>query len=101
MIKSVCLLLVKINIDLIKTFPTLLAFYFINSINFNAEFPTLMFTQILSIKGQLISKENFSVFNSPKNELENVNFCPSLLGQKCFINFLGELKKPKYSFEIN
>ena len=44
-------------------------------------------------KGQLISKGNFSVFNSPKNELENVNFCPSLLGQKFFVCFLGELKK--------
>ena len=34
----------------------------------------------------------------PKNELENVNFCPSLLGQKFFIRFLGELKKPKKPF---
>ena len=35
----------------------------------------------MSIKGQLISKENFSVFTSilPKNERETVNFCPSLL----------------------
>ena len=53
-------------------------------------------------KGQLISKGNFSVFNSPKkNELENVNFCPSLLGQKFFVRFLGELNKPKSPFEIN
>ena len=37
----------------------------------------------------------------PKNELENVNFCPSLLGQKFFVRFLGELKKPKSPFEIN
>ena len=34
-----------------------------------------------------------------KNELENVNFCPCLLGQKFFIHFLGELKKPKKPFE--
>ena len=27
-----------------------------------------------------------------KNELENVNFCPSLLRQKFFVRFLGELK---------
>ena len=40
-------------------------------------------------KAQLISKGNFSVFN----ELENVNFFPSLLGQKFFVRFLGELKK--------
>ena len=37
----------------------------------------------------------------PKNKLENVNFCPSLLGQKFFVHFLGELKKPKSPFEIN
>ena len=53
-------------------------------------------------KGQLISKGNFSVFNSPKkNELKNVNFCPSLVGQKFFIRFLGELKKLKSPFKIN
>ena len=28
----------------------------------------------------------------PKNKLENVNFCPSLLGQKFFIPFFGKLK---------
>jgi hypothetical protein len=37
----------------------------------------------------------------PKNELENVNFCPCLLGQNFFVRFLGELKKPKSPFEIN
>ena len=36
----------------------------------------------------------------PKNELENVCFCPSLRGQKFFVRFLGELKKPKSLFEI-
>ena len=51
---------------------------------------------------QLILKGNFSVFNSPKtNKLENVNIHPSLLGQKFFVRFLGELKKPKSPFEIN
>ena len=55
----------------------------------------------LGIKSQIISKGNFSVFNSPKNELENVNFCPGIHGQKFFVCFLGELKKPKGSFEIN
>ena len=39
--------------------------------------------------------------NLPKYELENVNFCPSLLGQKFFVRFLGELKKTKSRFEIN
>jgi hypothetical protein len=37
----------------------------------------------------------------PKNELENFNFCPSLLGQKFFVRFLEELKKPNNPFEIN
>ena len=37
----------------------------------------------------------------PRNELENVNFCHGLLGQKFFVRFLGELKKPKSPFEIN
>ena len=27
-----------------------------------------------------------------KEKLENVNFCPSLLGKKFFVRFLGELK---------
>ena len=48
-----------------------------------------------SLKGQLILNEIFSFFIAPKNQLENVNFCPSLLGQKFFIHFLGELKRPK------
>ena len=34
----------------------------------------------------------------PKNELENSNFCPSLLGQNFFVSFLGEWKKDKMSF---
>ena len=37
----------------------------------------------------------------PKNKLENVNFCPCLLGQKFIVSLLGELKKLKSSFEIN
>ena len=37
----------------------------------------------------------------PKNELENSNFCPSLMGQKCFVRFFGEMKKTKFPFEIN
>ena len=55
----------------------------------------------VSIKCQLISKCLFGVSNSPKNKLENLKFCPSLLGQKFFVRFLGELKKPKCLFEIN
>jgi hypothetical protein len=54
-----------------------------------------------SVKDQLISKGNFSVFNSPKKQTENANFCPSLLGQKNFVPFLGELKKTKSPLEID
>ena len=55
----------------------------------------------LCAKGQLISKGNFLCPQfSQKNELENVNFCLSLLGQKFFVHFLGELKKPKSPFSI-
>ena len=36
-----------------------------------------------------------------KIELENVDFCSSLLGQKFFVHILGELKKTKSPFEIN
>ena len=32
----------------------------------------------------------------PKYELENSNLCPSLLGQKFFVRFLGEFKKKLY-----
>ena len=52
-------------------------------------------------KGQLISKEILVASVLSKNELEFVKFCPSLLGQKFFVRFLGELKKPKSPFEIN
>ena len=47
----------------------------------------------------------FGVFQktpkTSKNELENLNFCPSLLGQKFFVRFLEELKTQKSPFEIN
>ena len=62
-------------------------------------------TRILTIqlfprtnKGQLISKCLCGVSNSPKNEIENSNFWPSLLEQKIFVHFMGELKKTKMSF---
>ena len=53
-------------------------------------------------KGQSISKENFGASSIlPKDEHINVNFCPSLLGQKVFISIFGVLKKPKSPIEIN
>ena len=36
----------------------------------------------------------------PNNELENVNFCPSLLGQKFLFYFWENWKKTKSPFEI-
>jgi hypothetical protein len=52
------------------------------------------------VKGQLISKGNFGVFNSPKNELkrnlEMLTFALAyLLGQNFFFVFSGELKNQK------
>ena len=53
------------------------------------------------LNGQFISNCLFGVSNSPKkNELENVYFCRSLLGQKCFVRFLGKLKNPRSPFKI-
>ena len=51
-----------------------------------------------SAKGQLISKCLFDVFISSKNEFENHNFCPSLLGQKFFCLFFGRIEKTKKTF---
>ena len=50
------------------------------------------------LKGQLILIEILVSAFLSKNELENVNFCPSLTGQKVFVRFSGELKKPKRPF---
>ena len=63
--------------------------------------PYEMLSLVLFPKGQLISKCLFGVSNSPKKGTWNSNFCPSLLGQKFFVRFLGELKKSKCPFEIN
>ena len=37
----------------------------------------------------------------PKNEPENVNFCPSLLEQKFLVRFLGELKKQNVLLKLS
>ena len=52
----------------------------------------------LSTKGQLISKELFSFFNSPNKE--TINFCPSRQGQKLTFSssFLGRIEDIKTSF---
>ena len=49
-------------------------------------------------KGQLVSKGNLVSSILPKSKLENLNFCPSLLGQKFFLRFLEEFKNYKKSF---
>ena len=36
----------------------------------------------------------------PKTDFENFGFCPSLLGQKIFVHYLGEFEKTKTPFEI-
>ena len=48
---------------------------------------------IVDPKGRLISKFLLVSPILPKDELENSNFCPRLLGQQFFVRFLGELKK--------
>jgi hypothetical protein len=53
------------------------------------------------VKGQLILKSLLVSSILPKNELENNNCYPSLLGQKFFVRILEELKKPKSPFKIN
>ena len=50
--------------------------------------------------GHIVQK-GINQMSPPENKLDNVNFCPSLEGQKVFVRFLGELKKPKSPFEIN
>ena len=57
--------------------------------------------QLETVKVSLSRNEILLFSILPKNELENVNFCPSLLGQKFFVRFLGELKKTKSLFENN
>ena len=54
-------------------------------------------------KGQLISKGNFSVFNSPPNKrnLKMLIFALDYWGRKFLFVLGGELKKQKSPFEIN
>ena len=49
---------------------------------------------VQSSKGQLISKGNFSVFNSAKNELENVT------GAEIFRSFFGRIVKNKITLKV-
>ena len=61
----------------------------------------LLTPAFLDLKVSKSRKEMLVSSILPKNELEIFNFCPSLLGQKFFVRFLEELKKPKSLFEIN
>ena len=58
-------------------------------------------TNAIIPKGQLISKGLIVSSILPKNELENSNFCPSLMGQKFFVRFLEEFRIAIRPFEIN
>ena len=53
------------------------------------------------LKVSLSRKEILMSSILPKNKLKNAKFCPSLLGQKFFVCFLEEFKKPNSPFEIN
>ena len=58
-----------------------------------------------SFKGQLISERYFGVFKSFKKPAKFwTDFCPMKLGQKSvknLVDFLGDLKTPKFYSEIN
>ena len=48
-----------------------------------------------------VSKSRKEILGSsilPRNELENFNFCPSLLGQKFFVRFFGRIENTKKTF---
>ena len=55
----------------------------------------------LNVKGQLISKCLFGVFNSLKNERKQFDLRYHSSKVEFFGSFLGELKIPKRHFEIN
>ena len=52
-------------------------------------------------KGQLISNEILVSSILPKNELENVNFCPSLLEQNFFHWFFGRIETQNRHYKVN
>ena len=55
------------------------------------------------LKGQLISKCLFVIFNSPKKRIKKFDFTTNygISSQIVFIRLLGELKTPKRHLEIN
>ena len=58
-----------------------------------------------AVKGQLISKCFFGIFNPPKKRTKKFNFTTKKLygtsSRIVFVRFLGELKTPKRHFETN
>ena len=55
-----------------------------------------------NVKGQLISKCLYGIFNFPKKRTKNFDFTTMVTSsQIVFLRFLGELKAPKIHFEIN
>ena len=63
---------------------------------------TLPTVLLHNIKGQLISKCLFGIFNSPKKRTKKFNFTTMVPQVDLFfVHFLGELKTPERHFEIN
>ena len=58
--------------------------------------------QMVTIKGQLISKGHFGILNSSKKWTEKIDLTTMIRtsGRIVFVQFLEELKTPKIHFEI-
>ena len=69
--------------------------------NLNRDLLQMIFASLDAERSVNLKRKFYCLQFSQKNELETANFCPSLLGQKFFVCFSGELKKQKSPFEIN
>ena len=79
--------LLKINIDLIKTFPILFTFYDINSMNFNEEFPNLMIFFYCKVMNKI-----GMFFTPPEQSIQKYKFKTNKkLPEHMFIRFLTSL----------
>jgi hypothetical protein len=67
--------------------------------DFQSQFCIHTLKHFFSPKGQLIWKENFGVFNSSKNQLENLDFSLAYWGKKFSFAF-GRIENTKISFKI-
>ena len=69
------------------------------NLTFKVNFAYILWNIFFSPKGQLIWKENFGVFNSSKNQLENLDFSLAYWGKKFSFAF-GRIENTKISFKI-